>query len=61
MLVEKAEFRPTMDGFGTLLVSGYLRGMNLSANQLVHLPDHGDFQLLQARHLLCHKNRSISA
>jgi hypothetical protein len=26
-------------------VSGYLRGGNMSANQLVHLPGLGDFQL----------------
>eukprot|EP01112_Ceratiomyxa_fruticulosa_P005472 TRINITY_DN1610_c0_g1_i1.p1 TRINITY_DN1610_c0_g1~~TRINITY_DN1610_c0_g1_i1.p1 ORF type:complete len:653 (+),score=158.57 TRINITY_DN1610_c0_g1_i1:231-2189(+) len=30
-----------------ILVSGYLRGNNMSANQLVHLPDCGDFQIKQ--------------
>ena len=28
-----------------MCVSGYLRGGNMSANQLVHLPGFGDFQL----------------
>jgi len=35
------------EGTGVLKVSGYVRGQSLSANQLVHLPGHGDFQLLQ--------------
>lgn len=30
-------------GFGTLKVTGYLRGQNLSANSLVHIPGYGDF------------------
>lgn len=30
---------------GTLQVSGFLRGCSMSANQLVHLPNCGDFQL----------------
>jgi len=31
--------------FGTVKVSGYLRGANMTANQLVHIPGVGDFQL----------------
>ena len=30
---------------GTLLVSGYIRGSALSANQLIHIPEYGDFQI----------------
>lgn len=33
------------DNFGTLEVSGYLRGMPLSVNGLVHIPGFGDYQL----------------
>lgn len=33
--------------FGTLKVSGYIRGQPLSVNGLVHIPGWGDFQLLQ--------------
>jgi len=32
---------------GTLLVSGYLRGNDLNVNNIVHIPDLGDFQLKQ--------------
>ncbi|KAI8820808.1 uncharacterized protein EV422DRAFT_64049 [Fimicolochytrium jonesii] len=30
---------------GTLIVTGYVRGNNLSANRLVHIPNHGDYQI----------------
>lgn len=32
---------------GTLIVSGYLRGSSLSANDLIHIPGLGDFQMSQ--------------
>lgn len=32
---------------GTLLLSGYVRGLGLSANQLLHVPTAGDFQIAQ--------------
>ncbi len=32
---------------GTLKVSGFLRGGKLNVNHIVHIPDMGDFQLLQ--------------
>lgn len=32
---------------GTLKLTGYLRGTTLSANQLLHLPGLGDFQISQ--------------
>ncbi|KAK5645758.1 hypothetical protein RI129_004222 [Pyrocoelia pectoralis] len=32
---------------GTLMITGYLRGVPLSANDLIHLPGLGDFQMLQ--------------
>ncbi len=31
----------------TLKVTGYIRGGNLSANRLVHIPNYGDFQVSQ--------------
>jgi pre-rRNA-processing protein TSR1 len=30
---------------GVLAVTGFIRGSQLSADRLVHLPDHGDFQI----------------
>lgn len=53
LLVEAAEFRPdggaaAAEGApGTLLLSGYVRERGLTANQLVHLPGAGDFQIAQ--------------
>jgi pre-rRNA-processing protein TSR1 len=58
MLVESLTFTPNPSpatsqesgagvGRGTLQVSGYLRGANLSANDLIHIPDFGDFQIGQ--------------
>lgn len=35
----------TPDALGTLRVVGTVRGGKLSANRLVHLPGHGDFQV----------------
>ena len=32
---------------GTLKLTGYLRGKNLSVNSLIHLPGWGDFQMSQ--------------
>jgi pre-rRNA-processing protein TSR1 len=32
---------------GIVKISGYLRGSNLSANQLIHIPDVGDFQIIK--------------
>jgi pre-rRNA-processing protein TSR1 len=31
--------------FGTLKVTGFIRGASLSANRLVHIPEFGDFQI----------------
>lgn len=33
--------------YGTLKITGYLRGASLSVNGLVHLPGIGDFQMSQ--------------
>jgi len=48
MLVQKFKFisNPNSQD-GTLTVSGYLRGASLNVNNLVHIPDFGDFQLLK--------------
>lgn len=54
VMVERAEFRAEQQqqggseggaATGTLLLRGYVRGLGLSANQAVHVPGAGDFQL----------------
>ncbi|KAG0415338.1 hypothetical protein HPB47_007491 [Ixodes persulcatus] len=49
LLAESLEFCHGDDQnlVGTLKVSGYLRGQQLSVNSLVHIPGHGDFQMVQ--------------
>lgn len=49
LLAESIEFCHGDDQnlVGTLKVSGYLRGQQLSVNSLVHIPGHGDFQMAQ--------------
>ncbi|KAF4527217.1 hypothetical protein B566_EDAN010565, partial [Ephemera danica] len=48
LLAETVKFEPGPEaGFGTLQVSGYIRGQPLSVNGLVHIPGWGDFQMLQ--------------
>ncbi|EEC13624.1 ribosome biogenesis protein tsr1, putative [Ixodes scapularis] len=49
LLAESLEFchRDDQNLLGTLKVSGYLRGQQLSVNSLVHIPGHGDFQMVQ--------------
>ncbi|XP_055613480.1 pre-rRNA-processing protein TSR1 homolog [Uranotaenia lowii] len=42
---ERVEYVPGADSVGTLKVTGFLRGIPLSVNQLVHIPGLGDFQL----------------
>ncbi|KAI8900619.1 hypothetical protein BC833DRAFT_618364 [Globomyces pollinis-pini] len=43
---QSSEFVPNEDGeFGTFKVTGYIRGNNMSANRLVHIPEFGDFQV----------------
>jgi pre-rRNA-processing protein TSR1 len=44
---ESCDFIPhdTDDKLGTLKVTGFVRGNNLSANRLVHIPGYGDFQV----------------
>ncbi len=42
MLADSFQWNPAN---GALVVSGFLRGCNLSANQLVHVPGVGDFQV----------------
>ncbi|CAG4941214.1 unnamed protein product [Parnassius apollo] len=46
MLAEEVEYLPDAEGeFGTLKVSGYLRGMPLNVNGLIHITGLGDFQM----------------
>jgi len=47
MLGEKVEWKEGETGseVGTLAVTGYVRGAELSANRLVHVPGWGDFQV----------------
>ncbi|KAK3916328.1 Pre-rRNA-processing protein TSR1-like protein [Frankliniella fusca] len=49
LMVEEIQALPETEGteFVNLRVSGYLRGQNLSANQLVHIPGWGNFQIQQ--------------
>uniref|UniRef100_U5EVS0 Pre-rRNA-processing protein TSR1 homolog n=1 Tax=Corethrella appendiculata TaxID=1370023 RepID=U5EVS0_9DIPT len=48
LLAEQVDFVPNQDGLtGTLQVTGYLRGIPLSVDQLVHIPGLGDFQMSQ--------------
>lgn len=46
MLAEEVDFTPDAEGEnGTLKISGYLRGMPLNVNGLVHITGLGDFQM----------------
>ncbi|XP_060517047.1 pre-rRNA-processing protein TSR1 homolog isoform X2 [Cylas formicarius] len=48
LYAEEVEYIPDQQGaLGKLKVTGYLRGKNLSVNQLVHIPLLGDFQMSQ--------------
>ncbi|KAJ1960028.1 ribosome biogenesis protein tsr1 [Dipsacomyces acuminosporus] len=49
MLADQVEFEPSAEDaqVGRLAISGYLRGANLSANRLIHIPNFGDFQIDQ--------------
>ncbi|KAJ1949833.1 ribosome biogenesis protein tsr1 [Linderina macrospora] len=53
MLADNVEFEPSPEDSetGRLAVTGYLRGANLSANRLVHIPNFGDFQIDQIYHV----------
>lgn len=44
---ERSEFVPQDEYVGTLKVTGYLRGIPLSVNGLVHVPGLGDYQMSQ--------------
>ncbi|KAJ1820962.1 ribosome biogenesis protein tsr1, partial [Coemansia sp. RSA 2599] len=47
VLAESVEFEPSAEDSqtGRLAVTGYVRGSNLSANRLIHVPNFGDFQI----------------
>lgn len=48
LYAEHVEAVPESEGcLVTLKVTGYLRGMGLSVNELVHIPGLGDFQMSQ--------------
>ncbi|KAJ2083901.1 ribosome biogenesis protein tsr1 [Coemansia sp. RSA 988] len=49
LMAESVQFEPSMDDpqVGRLALTGYLRGANISANRLVHIPNFGDFQIEQ--------------
>ncbi|KAJ2160933.1 ribosome biogenesis protein tsr1 [Coemansia sp. RSA 552] len=53
LLADNVEFEPSAEDpqTGRLAISGYLRGANLSANRLVHIPSFGDFQIEQIFHV----------
>ncbi|KAJ1918583.1 ribosome biogenesis protein tsr1 [Mycoemilia scoparia] len=47
LVADELEFTPGADNpdIGQLALTGYLRGMPLSANRLIHIPNYGDFQI----------------
>ncbi|CAB3365603.1 Hypothetical predicted protein [Cloeon dipterum] len=45
MVADEVKFEPEQNGFGTLKVTGYIRGQPLDVNGLVHITGWGDFQL----------------
>lgn len=48
LYAEKVEYVPNDEGTeGTLKITGFLRGTQLSVNGLVHIPGLGDFQMSQ--------------
>ncbi|XP_065830508.1 pre-rRNA-processing protein TSR1 homolog [Oscarella lobularis] len=49
LLIEQTQFQCDSESeeFGTLSVSGYVRGRGLSVDGLIHLPELGDFQMRQ--------------
>ncbi|KAJ2503832.1 ribosome biogenesis protein tsr1, partial [Coemansia sp. RSA 2052] len=53
MLADSVDFEPSAEDaqIGRLALTGYLRGANLSANRLVHIPNFGDYQIEQIYHV----------
>ncbi|KAJ1991558.1 ribosome biogenesis protein tsr1 [Dimargaris cristalligena] len=51
LIPDKVAFSPgsTAEENGTLELTGFLRGASLSANRLIHLPGHGDYQIREIR------------
>eukprot|EP01117_Protostelium_nocturnum_P006169 TRINITY_DN2222_c0_g2_i1.p1 TRINITY_DN2222_c0_g2~~TRINITY_DN2222_c0_g2_i1.p1 ORF type:complete len:903 (-),score=390.56 TRINITY_DN2222_c0_g2_i1:46-2754(-) len=49
LVVDSASFQAseTESTRGTVSISGFLRGHSLDANCLIHIPDHGDYQIIQ--------------
>eukprot|EP01114_Cavostelium_apophysatum_P010723 TRINITY_DN2482_c0_g1_i6.p1 TRINITY_DN2482_c0_g1~~TRINITY_DN2482_c0_g1_i6.p1 ORF type:complete len:659 (+),score=185.51 TRINITY_DN2482_c0_g1_i6:1078-3054(+) len=48
IVADQLEFLPGGEGLvGTVLLSGYIRGAALDVNNLIHIPDWGDFQVKQ--------------
>lgn len=45
LVAEGAEYNPSDDAHGLLKVEGWVRGVSLSANRLVHIPDFGDYEV----------------
>lgn len=46
LIADSLSVSPNIENeFGTLSITGYIRGNNLSANRLVHIPKFGDFQI----------------
>ncbi|WFD35934.1 ribosome biogenesis protein tsr1 [Malassezia cuniculi] len=45
LVAENAEYEPSDGAVGLLKVEGWIRGVPLSANRLVHIPDFGDYEV----------------
>lgn len=47
MLVENSEFVPSDNDYGTLKLTGYVRGRSLDVNSVLYIPEIGDFLMSQ--------------
>jgi pre-rRNA-processing protein TSR1 len=45
VLGENAKYEVGADGNGSLVITGHVRGRNMNANSLVHIQNHGNFQI----------------
>jgi len=51
-LGEDIKFEPSSENdltTGTVQISGFVRGVNLNVDRLVHLPNYGDFQIQKVK------------
>lgn len=51
MIFTFGNFQNSPNNFGTLEVSGYLQGLPMSVNGLIHIPGFGDYQMSRIEEL----------